>query len=817
MAKTAPRLRPIEGALTSRRTPHRLQRLTRLKLIFTLVLAVPFILQVSLAIGLTSWLLLKSRQQAVEDITSRFVSEISNQVYDRLGDFLETPHTVNQINADAVRLGQFDTNNVRKIELRFWRQIQVYDSLTSIGFGRKDGTFVAGDRRNSSFRSGHRDSRSPEGRIHIYYTDKDGNYLGLAHRSDPNYDSRLRPWYQAGAEAVQGRWTDIFAYSSQPIYVLSAVQAFYDQSGTFQGVAVTDLMLSHISDFLRSLDIGESGEVFIVERSGTLVATSTPDAPYEVVNDKARRLQATESYSKLIRTTAQSMQQEFGFSTIDTSSQEDFTLDNKRYFWQVLPYKDNRGLDWLIVVVLPESDLAVNASYIRSAIALALAAFVLSLLVGWLILRSFVRPIANLAATATDVASGSGKKTGSVSRLDDLGAVTMAFNRMSRQLQSSLHMLEDQKAKLAEAQQLAQLGSWDYDVDRDEFSCSDELYRIFGLEPDTGHIAPLTIAQLYQRIHLEDRPRVNTLVRQAVRDRIPVEMDYRILQPSGGFRYLYSKGRPIADESGRVVRMIGTMMDITARKSAKAALEAKAQELSTANDLLTQAKLHLERRNQDLDRFTYAVSHDLKAPLRAIDQLSTWIEEDLDGQLPADNKAQLRLLRQRVARMKALINGLLDFSRVGRSNVVVEAVDLNRLLAEVIDSLAPPKTFTVQVPPDLPIINARRLSLQQVFANLISNAIKHSDRPDGIITITFAEQSEQYNFSVADNGPGIAAEHHERIFSIFETLKSRDSVENTGIGLTLVKKIVETEGGKITVESNLGHGATFRFTWPKLA
>ncbi|MEO0409921.1 MAG: sensor histidine kinase, partial [Cyanobacteria bacterium P01_A01_bin.135] len=123
--------------------------------------------------------------------------------------------------------------------------------------------------------------------------------------------------------------------------------------------------------------------------------------------------------------------------------------------------------------------------------------------------------------------------------------------------------------------------------------------------------------------------------------------------------------------------------------------------------------------------------------------------------------------------------------------------------------------FVIQVPPDLPTIQARRLLLQRVLANLIGNAIKHSDRPDGVISVSFHEQAAQYEFGVADNGPGIAAEYHGRIFKIFETLKSRDRAENTGIGLSLVKKIVEMEGGEIWVESELGQGALFRFTWPK--
>ena len=651
-------------ALMNQRAPYRQKRLTRLQLIFTLVLSVPFILQVGLAIGLTSWLLLKSRQQAVEAITAQFIDEISRQVHSRLEVFLETPHIVNQINADSSRLGQLDVNDIRRTELRFWRQIQVYDSLSSIGFGRKDGAYIAGDRRGQTFRAGHRDRNSPEGRLQMYYTDADGNPTELAYTGKPNYDPRQRPWYASGKGTEEGRWTDIFTYSSQPIYVLSAVQAFYDQNDVFQGVAITDLILSDINAFLQTLNVGASGEVFIVERSGALVATSTTEMPFNVVEGGATRIQATNSRSRIIQKAAQSMRSD-DWPTLD---QQHFVLNGDRYFWRALAYRDARGLDWLIVVVMAEADLAIDTSHLHSAIALGLVALGVSLLVGLLLLRSFIRPIANLAATATDVASGDGQSAG-ITRLDDIGSITTAFNQMSEQLQSSLLQLEEQKAKL-------------------------------------------------------------------------------------------------------------------------------------------------EDRNQELDRFTYAVSHDLKAPLRAVTNLSAWLEEDLGERLPDDNKAQIVLLRQRVARMNALIDGLLEFSRVGRANVAVEAVDLKALLMDVWDFLAPPAQFTLQLPSELPTIQARRLSLQRVFVNLIGNAIKHSDRPSGVIRVSVHDQGTEYEFRVADDGPGISPEYHQRIFDIFETLTTRDSAENTGIGLSLVKKIVEKEGGRIWVDSQLGQGATFCFTWP---
>ncbi|NJR37563.1 MAG: GHKL domain-containing protein [Leptolyngbyaceae cyanobacterium CSU_1_4] len=241
-------------------------------------------------------------------------------------------------------------------------------------------------------------------------------------------------------------------------------------------------------------------------------------------------------------------------------------------------------------------------------------------------------------------------------------------------------------------------------------------------------------------------------------------------------------------------------------------LQAQAQKVVQLNQILAQTNMMLADRNQELDQFVYVSSHDLKAPLRAIANLSEWIEEDLEGQLPEEGQRHMKLLRKRVRRMDALINGLLEYSRVGRTKVPVETVNVADLLTEVIDLLSPPPNFVIEIG-QMPTLQTRRLSLSQVFSNLISNAIKHCDRLDAKIQITVEVRDQLCEFAVADNGPGIALEHQKKIFTIFQTLDARDKTENTGIGLSIVKKLVELEGGKIWVESRLGEGAKFIFTW----
>ena len=261
--------------------------------------------------------------------------------------------------------------------------------------------------------------------------------------------------------------------------------------------------------------------------------------------------------------------------------------------------------------------------------------------------------------------------------------------------------------------------------------------------------------------------------------------------------------------------LMGVVEDIRERKQAEESLRLRAEELRWTANSLAQTTSVLRKRNQELDQFAYVVSHDLKAPLRAIANLSSWIEEDLSDSMTEDTLHQMNLLRGRVHRMESLIEGLLQYSRVGRIQLASETVKVGKLLAEIIDSLAPPSGFEVKVEPGMPTFVTERLPLQQVFSNLISNAIKHNRNESGYVNISFKELETFYEFAVADDGPGIAPQYHDKVFVIFQTLEARDKVENTGIGLSLVKKIVESQGGTISLESAEGEGAIFRFTWPQ--
>ncbi len=217
----------------------------------------------------------------------------------------------------------------------------------------------------------------------------------------------------------------------------------------------------------------------------------------------------------------------------------------------------------------------------------------------------------------------------------------------------------------------------------------------------------------------------------------------------------------------------------------------------------------------ELKDFAYIVSHDLKAPLRAITSLTNWLAADYGDKLDEEGRETLRLLDQQAKRMNGLIEGILEYSRVGRVQQEKQLVDLEELVREVIDLVVPVDRVTATIETGLPALVIDRTRIYQVFQNLIGNAVKYLDKPSGEIRVGCLDEGGPYTFYVADNGQGIEEKYFDKVFQIFQTLRARDEVEGSGVGLTIVKKIVEMHGGRIWLESKIGEGTTFWFTLPR--
>lgn len=239
------------------------------------------------------------------------------------------------------------------------------------------------------------------------------------------------------------------------------------------------------------------------------------------------------------------------------------------------------------------------------------------------------------------------------------------------------------------------------------------------------------------------------------------------------------------------------------------------QSLNNMSKVLSENITLLRRKNEELDQFAHIVSHDLKTPLRGIDNVVTWIEEDHTAELSPKMKEYLQLIRGRLIRAENLIKGILSYARVGRELPEKENVDLNILMNDVTGNMEIKPGLNILLQKNLPVILTERIPLQQVLSNLVGNASKYHDKTDGKIEVGFKENNDHYEFTVTDNGPGIAESYHSKIFVIFQTLQARDTFESTGVGLAIVKKILDDRKQTIRLTSEVGKGSAFTFTWPK--
>jgi signal transduction histidine kinase len=269
--------------------------------------------------------------------------------------------------------------------------------------------------------------------------------------------------------------------------------------------------------------------------------------------------------------------------------------------------------------------------------------------------------------------------------------------------------------------------------------------------------------------------------------------------------------------------------DVAQRRSASALIAEQTAQLKEANRELgrahevvasalqqrEEALAKLQTSNQELDQFAYVTAHDLKAPLRGIANLAEWITEDLGASISDAAKENLGLLRKRAKHMEALINGILEYSRAGRKTGALETVDLQEMVAEILQLIAPaPDRYTIRIPDRLPVLRAPRMTFERIWTNLLSNAVKFSPQSGAIIDVTARVDRGAYEFCVADNGIGLSERDLHRVFTLFHRVTAQAGVEGMGIGLAVVKKLVDSLGGRVWVESVLGGGSRFYFTFP---
>lgn len=424
------------------------------------VLIVPFVLQILGAVGLVGYLSFRNGQQAVNELASQLRSEMSARIEGELEGYLESPHEFNRLNGATFAQGQFDMKNGSNAA-QFLRQLKVSDFAFASYCGDVRGQWLGSMRYESETLSTLALIASNADSDHnftFYQIDPNGNKGGEIERLRP-YDPRQRPWYQEAVAAEQPIWSDVYLDFAIGLPTITASEPVYGERGRLLGVCATDIvLLQDIRQFLADLSIGDSGIAFVMDRSGTVLSSSTDEPLTQGEGEEMTLLQATDSSDPLIRATARYLQQRFGsFEAIKSPQQLNFKLagdglnltGGERQFLEVLPFQDPRGLDWLIVVAVPESDFMGQIyANTRNSILLCIVALAIATGVGILTARWVIRPLLELNNAAKDIAKGELDRKVEIQRSDEVGELANSFNAMAAQLQDSFQNLEAKNAEL---------------------------------------------------------------------------------------------------------------------------------------------------------------------------------------------------------------------------------------------------------------------------------------------------------------------------------------------------------------------------------
>lgn len=823
------------------------------------VLVVPFILQISLAVGLTGWLSIYNGQRAVNEVAIQLRNEITARIQQYLKTYVETPHKINQINANAIRLGEVNLQDLAALERHLWYQIETFNTVTAVYIGSQYGEHVAVEKGDNGGFQVKLSGESTNHEIRIYAADKPGHHTKLL-RYRPNYDPRTRPWYQSAVKSKTANWGGIYKLFATPKFVLNASLPIYDQRDNLLGVAAVDFSLTEISQFLRGLTIGRSGKTFILERqTGLLVGSSTTQQPYEIENPTAPitkqnpiRIPAIDSKDPLTRNAANYLQQRFGnFTKIAEKQQLDFDIKGQRQFLQVLPMKTQQGLDWLIVVVVPERDFMdqINANT-RTTIVLCLGAFVLATGLGVLTAWWITQPILKLGSAAKAIASGNLDQKVSVQSTTELNELAQSFNQMALQLRASFDVLaqtnEELESRVTErttelGEKNAQLQQEIRDRQKAEvalskseaelrlmFAAMTDMVVVFDSEgrylkyvqtqsftykPDvdrTGktvhEVLPKDVANLIfdaiqQALHLREQPENPDKTRKSV------FLEYHLAVKNRETWFLASVS-PLSENT-----VLWVARDISKLKKTEIALK--------------QAKEAADAANLAKSQFLSNMSHELRTPLNIILGFTQLMLRNRS--LNPQQQDYLDTINRSGEDLLTLINDVLEMSKIEAGRVTLNQTNFDlwnlvERLQQMFALKAQSKGLNLIVArsPSVPqYIYADESKIRQVLVNLIGNAIKFTQLGKVILRVEAVNQTITPNqpitlrFSVEDTGCGIASADFDRLFEPFvQTETGYKSQEGTGLGLPISQRFVRLMGGDLTVDSVVCQGSTFTFDIP---
>ena len=646
------------------------------------------------------------------------------------------------------------------------------------------------------------------GMFREYEASPDGR-MGNIRKSGVYLDARQKPWYTRARDTRSKGWSEPFLGSAEFVLGVALSAPVFNKDGGFAGVCNVVLILTALTDFMKSTRLGDNGRAFIIDTTGQLIAASGRVAPVVTGNDgKEARLLASEAADPIVRETARHLARHPEIIAPSSTGPRAFSFDDPeqgRIYAAVDRFEAPGKIAWTIISALPASDFlgpVYRAAYLSIAVGTAIVAVfvILGLWVGGRTLR----PLTALTQAAQAIAKGEWRDVPEVQRNDEVGVLAQSFTLMTARLKETLNGLRRSEARLEEAQRLTHVGYWERDFDTDHIAWSDETFRIFGLAPQQPAI---TFAELQELIHPEDRGMVTEAMAEALRGGPRYDVEYRVVRPNGELRIIHSQGDVTRDESGRPHRMFGTIQDITERKQAAEALRAAQAELAHVNRVATMGQL------------TASIAHEVNQPIASAHNNANAALRFLDRSPP-----DLEEVREALG---CIVN---DTDRagdvIGRIRALIKKApahkrrfDLNEAILDVIaltrsEVLRHGVLLQTQLATGLPLIEGDPIQLQQVILNLIMNAVEAmSGITEGARELKISTETGAAGgvlVTVRDSGPGLDPTTVDRVFEAFYTTKP----EGMGMGLAICRSIIEAHGGRMWVTANEPRGAVFRFTLP---